>query len=125
MADGLLRPSPFLNNKSRWLLESDLCFVYDNEFPVTKKHALIIPKREIETFDQITADEWSDVQSLIVQYTRSIDCLGFNIGFNGGKIAGQSVAHLHIHIFPHFDKDAPMPRGGCCLAFDNLPDYYK
>jgi len=37
---------------------------------------------------------------------------GFNIGFNAGAAAGQTVDHLHIHIIPRCTGDVADPRGG-------------
>jgi diadenosine tetraphosphate (Ap4A) HIT family hydrolase len=37
---------------------------------------------------------------------------GFNIGINDGAAAGQTIAHLHLHLIPRFLGDAPDPRGG-------------
>jgi diadenosine tetraphosphate (Ap4A) HIT family hydrolase len=36
----------------------------------------------------------------------------FNIGFNAGKDAGQTVMHCHIHIIPRRKGDVVEPRGG-------------
>ena len=125
MSEDLLRPSPFLNSKQEWLIESEYCFVFNNQFPVLKGHVLVVPKREIEKFEELSMDEWLDIQMLINQYIKDISAVGFNIGYNAGKIAGQSVAHLHFHIFPHFEGSPGMPKGGYCAAFGDLPDYYK
>jgi hypothetical protein len=38
--------------------------------------------------------------------------LGFNVGFNSGVIAGQTVMHYHVHVIPRRMGDNPNPRGG-------------
>ena len=121
----MIRPSPFLKNKDRWLLQSEHCVVYESDYPVTKGHALVVPKREIENFQELNDDEWSDIRALTNQYIKDSNALGFNFGLNGGKVAGQTVAHIHFHIFPYFKDTPAAPKGGYCNIFDNLPDYYK
>lgn len=125
MQDDLLRPSPFFAKKDKWIIDGEHCFVYENEYPVIDGHALILPKREIEKFDELSIEEWAEIHVLTNQYIEQIGAIGFNLGHNSGKIAGQSVAHIHFHIFPYFENDAGLTKGGMCLAFDNVPDYYK
>lgn len=36
----------------------------------------------------------------------------WNVGFNSGVAAGQTVPHLHIHLIPRWRGDVPDPRGG-------------
>lgn len=121
----MLKPSPFLQKKDKWIYEGKYCFVFENEYPVVKGHVLVIPKREIENFSSLSTEEWLEMKDLIEQYIEDCDAIGFNIGHNSGKIAGQSVAHLHVHVFPHFEGSPGMPKGGYCLAFGDLPDYYQ
>ena len=37
---------------------------------------------------------------------------GYNVGFNDGAAAGQTVRHAHIHAIPRYEGDVPDPRGG-------------
>jgi diadenosine tetraphosphate (Ap4A) HIT family hydrolase len=37
---------------------------------------------------------------------------GYNVGFNAGEAAGQTVMHLHVHVIPRFRGDVADPRGG-------------
>lgn len=37
---------------------------------------------------------------------------GYNVGFNAGVAAGQTVFHLHVHVIPRYLGDAENPRGG-------------
>lgn len=121
----LIRPSPFLANPDRWIVEGDHCLVYESDYPVTKGHALVVPKREIENFHELNDAEWMDIRAMTNAYIEKIDAVGFNFGLNGGEVAGQTVAHIHFHVFPYFKNTKPAPKGGYCNIFDNLPDYYK
>ncbi|ABS28171.1 type III restriction protein res subunit [Anaeromyxobacter sp. Fw109-5] len=37
---------------------------------------------------------------------------GYNVGFNAGEAAGQTVMHLHVHVIPRYRGDMDGPRGG-------------
>lgn len=37
---------------------------------------------------------------------------GYNVGFNDGAAAGQTVFHLHVHVIPRLKGDVADPRGG-------------
>jgi len=107
------------------LLENALAYVrYDNN-SLSRGHVLVIPKRHVADFFEMTAEEQSavlgllgDAQSLI-QGRHSPD--GYNIGVNIGKAGGQSRMHVHVHLIPRYAGDVPDPRGGvrCVLAGTN------
>ncbi len=76
--------------------------------PATKGNLLIIPKRHIEKFEQLTPEEMQTVQKEINLFSRVFTSVygisEFVILQKNGKNAGQSVAHLHFHMIP-----APKP----------------
>jgi ATP adenylyltransferase len=37
---------------------------------------------------------------------------GYNIGININETAGQTIAHVHIHLIPRYIGDVKEPRGG-------------
>ena len=91
--------------------------VYEDEYfiafldlrPVTKGHLLLIPKKHYETLLDIP-DE--DLKNLIIATKKVSKALSLSIGngdyniiMNNGKLAGQIVAHAHVHIIPRFKGD--------------------
>jgi diadenosine tetraphosphate (Ap4A) HIT family hydrolase len=47
---------------------------------------------------------------------------GFDIGFNDGAAAGQTVEHAHLHIIPRRQGDVSDPRGGIrCVVAESAP----
>ena len=99
--------------------------VYSNEYfvatrdsyPVTPLHTLIIPKRHFASFFEMNHDEQAAVFSILKQQRDEIMTLdssvtSFNVGMNDGIDAGQSIYHLHIHLFPRRPGDIENPRGG-------------
>ena len=123
--------SPFFDKRDRWVLESPLAFVFDidAEYRVTEGHSLILPKRIALSPDDMTAAEITEVFDLACQRKKQLSdtlgATGFTWGWNDGTDAGQSVAHVHLHLIPRFAGDVPEARGGICRIFDNIPDYYK
>lgn len=100
--------------------------IYDN-FPVTKGHALIIPKRHFSSYFEATSDEVSYLDSMIRKVKETIDEKyhpdGYNIGINVGKAAGQTIFHLHIHLIPRYEGDVDNPRGGVRKLMKPLVEY--
>lgn len=100
-------------------LVSDLELVYciRDKSPVTKGHLLIVTKRHVASFFELTEDEVLQAYSLL-NYMKS--CLekndktisAFNVGINCGVSAGQTIMHAHIHLIPRRDGDISNPRGG-------------
>lgn len=78
-------------------------------FPHAKGHTVVIPKIHAELLEQLdqkhTEHLLEDVKETINKLNQKLHPLGFNIGWNNGKGAGQVVPHLHIHIFPRYEHD--------------------
>jgi diadenosine tetraphosphate (Ap4A) HIT family hydrolase len=59
----------------------------------------VIPRRLVPTWFDATADERSAVLALVDDVRRQLDAEfaphGYNVGFNAGEAAGQTVMHLH------------------------------
>ncbi len=93
---------------------SSLAF-YDG-YPVSPGHALIIPKRHVASYFDLTDDERKDMNDALRHVKSLIDERyhpdGYNIGVNVGEYAGQSVFHCHMHLIPRYKGDVPNPKGG-------------
>ena len=100
-----------------YVYENNLVFSTFDPYPVSKYHALIVPKRHIENHFYMSDDEIISCNKLIKKMRDKIQLLdptvaGFNIGTNSGKIAGQSIMHCHIHLIPRRKNDVDNPQGG-------------
>ena len=109
--------SPFLERPpSEWVASNSLAFAIRDGFPVTPGHTLIIPRREVATWFDATADERAAILELLEKVKHDLDDEyrpdGYNVGFNSGAAAGQTVMHLHVHVIPRREGDVPDPRGG-------------
>lgn len=102
---------------NRSVASNDYAHVIFDGFPVTVHHSLIIPKRHVADYFDLTDEELKAIQSLMSEhksYLQKIDpsIKGFNIGVNVGSDAGQTVFHCHIHLIPRRHADVEDPRGG-------------
>lgn len=85
-------------------------------FPVSKGHALFIPKRHVDGFTEMNNYEsvsyFSQLKEVIDSLWRDYRFDGYNIGINNGAAAGRTIHHLHTHIIPRYKGDVADPRGG-------------
>ncbi|WP_394937047.1 HIT family protein, partial [uncultured Ilumatobacter sp.] len=99
-----------------WVESNELAFAIRDGFPVSPGHTLIIPRRVISDWWQATPALRLAMFELVDDVKRRLDVEfepnGYNVGFNDGAAAGQTVDHFHVHVIPRFDGDVPDPRGG-------------
>jgi diadenosine tetraphosphate (Ap4A) HIT family hydrolase len=116
-----------LGNGDHRVAVNDSAFAIRDAFPVSLGHTLVIPKRWIVSFFDLSQTEWLDMVALLAQVRRDLQRDfkpdAFNIGINDGEAAGQSVAHAHIHIIPRYAGDHPNPRGGIRCVIPGKADY--
>lgn len=98
------------------MLENDLAFAVFDKSPVSNGHLLIIPKRHVKDFFEITREEHNAIFSLLLDAKAMLDLDfspdAYNVGVNCGIQAGQSVMHVHVHLIPRYSGDTASPRGG-------------
>ncbi|MPY94434.1 MAG: HIT domain-containing protein, partial [Acidimicrobiia bacterium] len=109
--------SPFLEMPaSEWVAANRSAFALADAYPVSEGHTLVVPRRLVTTWWDTTAEERRDLWQLVDQVKYLLDArhgpAGYNVGFNAGPAAGQTVDHLHLHIIPRYTGDVPDPRGG-------------
>lgn len=112
-----MKPCPFCSlNEKTIIFENALLFVIRDAYPVTPGHLLIIPKRHVPSFFNLTQDEKDAILDTIDRMKTLLDERhapeGYNIGVNVGEAAGQTVDHVHIHLIPRYASDMEDPRGG-------------
>ena len=122
-------PCPFCAlPRDRIIFESKLALGFRDGFPVSPGHTLIVPKRHVASFFEITDAERTDLMSLLAaardDLNRQFRPAGYNIGINDGAAAGQTVPHLHIHLIPRYAGDRDDPRGGVRWVLPDKAAYW-
>tara|TARA_Y100000591_G_C21600862_1_gene577937 strand:- start:6 stop:404 length:399 start_codon:yes stop_codon:yes gene_type:complete len=124
-------PCLFCNDeKSGCAYENDLAYASYDSYPVSEYHCLIIPKRHIKDYFELSNDELVACNELIKIVKKEIinkdpSVKGFNLGTNIGKVSGQSILHCHIHLIPRREGDVDNPQGGVRSVIPNKQHYKR
>ena len=120
---------PFCNLDTERVLEfNENAVAFRDGYPLTELHTLVIPKRHVSTYFELTEDERKSIHTLLESQRAKImaedDTVeGFNIGWNCGEAAGQTVFHAHVHLIPRRKGDVENPRGGVRHIIDGKGEY--
>jgi ATP adenylyltransferase len=103
--------------KERIIDENEVAIAIRDGFAVTNFHSLIIPKRHVSSYFDLTTHEKAGCDELLGFAKKKIteddnSVSGFNIGINVGEDAGQTIFHCHVHLIPRRKGDVEDPRGG-------------
>lgn len=103
--------------------------VFNDAYPSTPGHQLVIPVRHVERVDALTTDEWTGLFEVaryaLADRLRESHPDGFTIGINDGRVAGQTVPHVHLHLIPRTAGDTADPRGGIRWAIRETAAYWE
>lgn len=122
----MLGQPPFIeDSKAPWtdLVEEDYHVkVFADKYPVTEGHLLFVPKYNtvavlMDCFEAAVQDGIKRVQVG--------DWDGFNVGFNYGPAAGQTVEWPHVHLIPRRNGDMEDPTGGVRHVIPERGNYRK
>ncbi len=124
-------PCLFCNTEeSGFTKQNDLAYASYDTYPVSKYHCLILPKRHIKDFFELTDEELIACNDLIrkvkdevIKKDPNID--GFNLGTNIGRVSGQSILHCHFHLIPRRLGDVENPQGGVRSVIPNKQHYNR
>lgn len=116
-------------SRDRILLENDVAYVIRDGYPISPGHTLVIPRRHVGSFFEISAGEREGMLRLLDEARAGLATEfapdGWNIGINDGPAAGQTVPHLHLHLIPRYQGDREDPRGGVRWIMAEKADYWS
>jgi diadenosine tetraphosphate (Ap4A) HIT family hydrolase len=70
--------------------------------PVTQGHTLIVPRKEIDQWQDLETAEFAKLTGVAQTIGRAVR-KAFDAPRAGLLIAGLEVPHLHLHVFPAYD----------------------
>jgi diadenosine tetraphosphate (Ap4A) HIT family hydrolase len=114
----------------RVLAADDLFAVVGDKFPVSPGHTLIVPRRALTCFLELTDAEhvslmhwvaWTQT-TLMASLKPTPDA--FNLGVNDGQAAGQTMPQFHFHVVPRYMGDVGDPRGGIRWVIPTRAKYW-
>lgn len=81
--------------------EDDKCVAFNDLYPKSRVHILIVPKKHIPTVHDIEEGEEKLMGHLIKvakELAEKHGCVGYKLLFNVGKEGGQVIFHIHLHL---------------------------
>jgi len=98
---------------SNVVLENEHALAFHDINPQAPVHILVIPKKHIESFQEVNADTMAKLTAFIQEVAKKVgvDETGYRVITNIGENGGQEVKHLHFHIL-----------GGTKLKWGNFID---
>jgi histidine triad (HIT) family protein len=83
--------------------EDDSVLAFNDINPQAPTHVLVIPKRHIETLNDLEAGDDALMGELVrraaaIAAERGLSAKGFRTVFNTNREAGQTVFHIHLHL---------------------------
>jgi diadenosine tetraphosphate (Ap4A) HIT family hydrolase len=126
----MTKPCPFCTLPPERIIDSNnLALVIRDGYPISPGHTLVIPKRHIGSWFEITQAEQQALLDLLAKakavLVTEFNPDGYNIGINDGPTAGQTVPHLHMHLIPRYKGDQEDPRGGVRWIIPGKAKYWE
>jgi diadenosine tetraphosphate (Ap4A) HIT family hydrolase len=117
MSDLAIADCPFCTLPVERILAANVdAMAVPDAFPVSPGHTLIVPRRHVADFFDLTSAEVSAVHELLLQVRQQLMTChapqGYNVGINVGRVAGQTIMHAHVHLIPRYPGDVANPIGG-------------
>ena len=116
--------------KTGIVYENELAYTSYDSYPLSEHHCLIIPKRHIKDYFDLSNDELlacNDLIKIVKKEITNKDPLvkGFYLGTNIGIVSGQSILHCHFHLIPRREGDVDNPQGGVRSVIPNKQHYKR
>jgi histidine triad (HIT) family protein len=90
---------------SEMVFEDDDFIVIRDVAPKVDGHLLVISKRHFEKFVDMDDGLEARMLGVVRDAVRREEIVDFNLVLNNGRIAGQVVDHVHLHILPREEGD--------------------
>jgi histidine triad (HIT) family protein len=97
--------------KAKIIKETKNSLAFLDAFPLTKGHALVVPKKHYEKIQDMTRDDNQDLFETVRQVVAKVDSLtgATLVAAHNGRGAGQEIPHVHVHLIPRSKDDSAGP----------------
>eukprot|EP01137_Pigoraptor_chileana_P022423 Opistho-2@87338 len=96
---------------SEIFFQSPLSLGFVNLKPIVPGHVLVIPRRVVKRFTELLPEEVADMFVSAQKVAKAIEMEykadALTIAVQDGKLAGQTVEHVHVHVIPRHGGDFP------------------
>ncbi|KAI0127957.1 hit family protein [Xylariales sp. AK1849] len=82
------------------LFESDKTLAFLDINPLSRGHALVIPKYHGEKLLDVPDDHLGEILPLVKKLAKATGATDYNLLQNNGRVAHQVVDHVHFHMIP-------------------------
>jgi histidine triad (HIT) family protein len=97
------------------LYEDDRVLAFLDINPISRGHALVIPKEPAETLDQLSDESAAAIGRVLPRVARAVmkatGAYAFNVLQNNQALAHQAVMHVHFHVIPKYDDGSGLGIG--------------
>lgn len=77
--------------------------------PTSPGHVLVVPKEHHLDFASTPPEQLGHIAAVAQRVAKAcmaaLGAPGFNIGVNNGRVAGQVIDHMHLHVIPRYESD--------------------
>ncbi len=93
-----------------FVFKDDTCAAFMDLNPLSEGHVLVVPRSPVERLANLEPEVAAHLFRVAQRILRAIEasgipCEGANLFLSDGKIAGQEVPHVHLHIVPRHSGD--------------------
>ncbi len=108
------------------LIETDTVFSFLDINPLSRGHALVIPKHHCEKFHQLPDAHMVDLLATAKKIAVAERLEDYNLLQNNGRIANQQVDHVHFHIInkPNAEEGLKIGWPSQPTNMDSLKEYH-
>jgi diadenosine tetraphosphate (Ap4A) HIT family hydrolase len=115
--------------EERFIYRDNLTSALFSLWPVSDYHTLLIPTRHVTHEKELTEQEVIGLHKLRIKLVNIIEekigLRHYNLGLNQGKLAGQTISHIHYHLIFRKEDDIEDPTGGIRNIIPGKGNYKK
>lgn len=93
-----------------FVYKDDTCVVFLDLHPLNPGHLLIVPRVPVARLQDLNGTTAAHLFLVAQRMLKALEASGLNyeganIFLSDGEVAGQEVAHVHLHVLPRFAED--------------------